>query len=78
MLILAVAEHFALAALAYGILTLGLNFIFGIGNQLVQERAPDVLRGRVSAVASLSFVAVVPFSGILAALLDGWIGMRAR
>lgn len=77
MLILAVAEHFALAALAYGILTLGLNFIFGIGNQLVQERAPDVLRGRVSAVANLSFVAVIPFSGIFAALLDGWIGMRA-
>ena len=77
MLVLAVAEHFALAALAYGVLTLGLNFIFGIGNQLVQERAPDVLRGRVSAIASLSFVAVVPFSGIFAALLDGWIGMRA-
>jgi MFS family permease len=77
MLILAVAEHFALAALAYGLLTLGLNFIFGIGNQLVQERAPDVLRGRVSAVANLSFVAIVPFSGIFAALLDGWIGMRA-
>ncbi len=40
MLILAVAEHFAVAALAYGLLTLGLNFIFGIGSQLVQERAP--------------------------------------
>lgn len=73
---LAIAHNFLVAALAYGVLTLGLNFIFGIGNQLVQERAPDVLRGRVSAVASLSFVAVIPFSGIFAALLDGWLGMR--
>jgi MFS family permease len=77
MLALAMAEHFAVAAIAYGALTLGLNFIFGIGNQLVQERAPDVLRGRISAVASLSFVAVIPFSGIFAALLDVWLGMRA-
>lgn len=76
MIVLAAAQHFVIAAGAYAILTLGLNFIFGIGNQLVQERAPDVLRGRVSAVASLSFVAVIPFSGIFAALLDGWVGMR--
>ena len=76
MLVLAVAEHFAVAATAFGLLTLGLNFIFGIGNQLVQERTPDVIRGRVSAIASLSFVAVIPFSGIFAALLDVSIGMR--
>jgi MFS family permease len=76
MLVLAVANHFAVAAAAFGILTLGLNFIFGIGNQLVQERTPDVIRGRVSAIASLSFVAVIPFSGIFAALLDVTIGMR--
>jgi MFS family permease len=77
MLLLAIARDFAAAAIGFGLLTLGLNFIFGIGNQVIQERAPDVLRGRVSAVASLSFVAVIPFSGLLAAFLDGWIGMRA-
>ena len=76
MLALAVAQHVVVAALAFGALTLGLNFIFGIGNQLVQERAVDTLRGRISAVANLSFVAVIPFSGIFAALLDRWIGMR--
>jgi MFS family permease len=76
MLGLAVAERFAVAAIAFSCLTLGLNFIYGIGNQLIQERAPDALRGRISAVASLSFVAVIPFSGIFAALLDGSIGMR--
>ena len=77
MLLLATVQHFAGAALGFSLLTLGLNLIFGVGNQLVQERAPDVLRGRVSAVASLSFVAVIPFSGLFTALLDGWIGMRA-
>jgi MFS family permease len=76
MLTLAWAQSFAVAAMAYALLTGGLNFIFGVGNQLVQERAPDPLRGRVSAVASLSFVAVIPFSGIFVALLDGWLGMR--
>jgi MFS family permease len=75
MLALAGISHFAVAAVAYSCMTLGLNFIFGIGNQLVQERAPDALRGRVSAVASLSFVAVIPFSGLFAALLDYWFGM---
>ena len=77
MLLLAGARHFAVAALGFSALTLGLNLIFGIGNQLIQERAPDVLRGRVSAVAGLSFVAVIPFSGIFTAALDGWIGMRS-
>jgi MFS family permease len=76
MLVLAGARHFAVAAVGFSLLTLGLNFIFGIGHQLIQERAPDVLRGRVSAVAGLSFVAVIPFSGVFAAFLDGWIGMR--
>jgi predicted MFS family arabinose efflux permease len=77
MLALSWAHHFVVAAVAFSFLTLGLNFIFGIGNQLVQERAPDALRGRISAVASLSFVAVIPFSGIFAAYLDGSIGMRS-
>ena len=76
MLGLAVAKSFMTAAICYGMLTLGLNFLFGIGSQIVQERAPDALRGRVSAIAGLSFVAVIPFSGILTALLDGWLGMR--
>jgi len=76
MLALAAATNFPTAAVAFSLLTLGLNFLFGIGNQIVQERAPDALRGRVSAVASMSFVAVIPFSGIVIAALDGWLGMR--
>jgi MFS family permease len=77
MFLLAYAEQYALAAAGFGILTLGLNLLFGIGNQLIQERAPDEYRGRVSAIASLSFLAVIPFSGIFVALLHDWIGMRS-
>ena len=58
MFLLAVAPGFAAAAIGILVLTLGLNFLYGIANQIVQERAPDALRGRVSAVASFSFVAV--------------------
>ncbi len=76
MFALALAQTFAMAAVAFATLALGLNFLFGIGNQIVQERSPDEIRGRVSAVANLSFLAVVPISGILAAALDIWLGMR--
>ena len=42
----------------------------------MQERAPDEIRGRVSSVAAMSFVAVIPISGILIACLEKWAGMR--
>jgi len=76
MVVLAIAQNFAVAAVGITLLTLGLNFLYGIGNQLVQERAPDPLRGRVSAVAALSFVAVLPFSGLMVSALDHYFGMR--
>jgi MFS family permease len=76
MTLLAVAPGFALAALGIALLTLGLNFLYGIGNQIVQERAPDALRGRVSAIAGFSFVAVIPFSGLITSALEKRFGMR--
>ena len=76
MLGLAVATRFWFAAVCVCVLTCGLNFIFGIANQIVQERAPDEIRGRVSSVAAMSFVAIIPFSGIMAAQLEIWFGMR--
>ena len=45
-------------------------------NKVVQERAPDEIRGRVSSVAAMAFVAVIPFSGIITASLETWAGMR--
>jgi MFS family permease len=77
MLGLAAARGFWGAAVSIAVLTMGLNFLFGIGNQLVQERAPDPIRGRVLSVAAMSFVAVIPFSGFLASRLEAWLGMRA-
>ena len=77
MLGLAGAQGFWSAAICVSALTFGLNFIFGIANQIVQERAPDEIRGRVSSVAAMSFVAIIPFSGILTAALETWAGMRA-
>lgn len=76
MLGLATATRFWFAAVCVCVLTCGLNFIFGIANQIVQERAPDEIRGRVSSVAAMSFVAIIPFSGIMAAQLETWFGMR--
>jgi MFS family permease len=73
---MAAAPGFALAALAITLLTLGLNFLYGIANQIVQERSPDALRGRVSTIAAFSFVAVIPFSGLITSGLEHFFGMR--
>ena len=77
MLMLAAAHGFVLACASILLLTLGLNFLYGISNQIVQERAPDALRGRVSTVAGFSFVAVIPFSGLMSSWLERSFGMRA-
>ncbi len=76
MLGMAAAQGFWGAAVSLAMLTMGLNFLFGVGNQLVQERAPDPIRGRVLTVSSMSFVAVIPFSGFLTSALETWLGMR--
>jgi hypothetical protein len=43
--------------------------LVGLANTIVQERSPAELRGRVSAVAGLSFFGILPF----AALGMGWM-----
>src|SRR5438874_1262454 len=57
--------------------SLGLAMNFGLANTIVQERAPDYLRGRVSAVFMLSFVGLMPVAGLGIAGLSDFIGMRA-
>jgi MFS family permease len=49
---------------------------FGLANTIVQERAPDYLRGRVSAVFMLSFVGLMPIAGLGVTGLSDLIGMR--
>ena len=57
--------------------SLGLAMNFGLANTIVQERAPDYLRGRVSAVFMLSFVGLMPIAGLGITGLSDLIGMRA-
>ncbi|HYY14295.1 MAG TPA: MFS transporter, partial [Chthoniobacterales bacterium] len=56
--------------------SLGLSMNFGLANTIVQERAPDYLRGRVSAVFMLSFVGLMPIAGLGITGLSDLIGMR--
>jgi MFS family permease len=66
--------------LATGVLifnSLGLAMNFGLANTIVQERAPDYLRGRVSAVFMLSFVGLMPIAGLGITSLSDLIGMRS-
>src|SRR5947209_6752759 len=56
--------------------SLGLATNFGLCSTIVQERAPDYLRGRVSAVFMLSFVGLMPLAGLGVTSLSDFIGMR--
>ncbi len=56
--------------------SLGMATNFGLASTIVQERAPDYLRGRVSAVFMLSFVGLMPLAGLGVTSLSDAIGMR--
>jgi MFS family permease len=70
------ARSLSLAVPAIALMTLGNSTLFGLANTLVQERAPDPVRGRVSALAGLSFFGVLPFAGLAASTLADVIGLR--
>ncbi len=87
MMINAVAISLVITALSFGpsfyvvmglliVNSLGLATNFGLCSTIVQERAPDYLRGRVSAVFMLSFVGMMPFAGLGVTALSDLIGMR--
>ena len=57
-------------------MTLGLSAGFGTAHIVIQERSPDAIRGRVSAVASLAFFGVMPFAGLGVAAIADHIGLR--
>jgi MFS family permease len=73
---LAIAQQFWQAIACMMILTLGTATMFGLANTIVQERAPDAIRGRVSAIMGLSFFGVLPFSGLLASEVADLVGLR--
>src|SRR6184192_3293348 len=71
------APSFYLATALLIFNSLGLAMNFGLANTIVQERAPDYLRGRVSAVFMLSFVGLMPIAGLGITGLSDAIGMRS-
>jgi MFS family permease len=75
--VLAAAHSLVIAVGAMILLTIGTSLLFGLSNTIVQERAPDEVRGRVSAIAGLSFFGVLPFSGLLTSEIADVFGLRA-
>ncbi len=73
---LGLARNFWQAAVALAALGVGTAFNFGVANTTVQERAPGTLRGRVSALAMLSFIGVMPFASLGVTALADRIGFR--
>jgi MFS family permease len=70
------ARAFAVAAASQVVSSLGTSTLLGLANTVVQERAPGPLRGRVSAVAGLSFFGLMPFASLGLTSVADWIGMR--
>src|SRR2546421_10033362 len=70
------APTFYVATALMIINSLGLATNFGLASTIVQERAPDYLRGRVSAVFMLSFVGLMPIAGLGVTSLSDFIGMK--
>jgi MFS family permease len=73
---LSAARQFAFAAACLILLALSVSTVIGLANTVVQERAPALLCGRVSAIAGLSFFGLMPFAGLGITSLADWVGMR--
>ena len=73
---LSAARNLPTAICAMIVLTLGSSTLFGLANTIIQERAPDYIRGRVSAIAGMSFFGVLPFSGLLISKFTNMVGLR--
>ena len=73
---LATAQNLYAAIAAMIVLTLGSSTLYGLANTIVQERAPDYIRGRVSAISGMSFLGVLPFSGLIVSKFSDYLGMR--
>jgi MFS family permease len=58
------------------LLTVSMSTMMGLANTVVQERAPGPLRGRVSAIAGLSFFGLMPLACLVMSAMSDWVGMR--
>ncbi len=70
------ATTFLWAAVTLVCLALGVSSLIALSNTVLQERAPDEIRGRVAAVAGLSFFGLLPFAGMVMAAIADWIDLR--
>ena len=70
------ATFFLWAAASLTSLALGVSSLISLANTVVQERSPEEIRGRVAAVAGLSFFGLLPFAGMIMAGLADWFGIR--
>jgi len=73
---LSTARGFAMAAGSLVLLSLGMSTLIGLANTVVQERAPGLMRGRVSAIAGLSFFGLMPFAGLGITTVADRLGIR--
>jgi MFS family permease len=73
---LSVATRPMVAAVILATMAACVSTLMGLGNTTVQERTPAHLRGRVSAIAGLSFFGLMPFAGLGISALSDAIGMR--
>jgi MFS family permease len=73
---LALAREFTVAACSLVTITISVSTLVGLCNIIVQERAPSHLRGRISAIAGLSFFGFMPIAGLVVTSLSDLIGMR--
>ena len=69
-------DNFFVAAASMILLSIGASTCIGLANIIVQERAPDHLRGRVSAVAGICLFGLFPLATVLVTTLADQIGMR--
>jgi MFS family permease len=75
LLALAWARSFPLALIGVALLSLGISIAMGLAATVIQEQVDPALRGRVMGLYSLSFMGVIPFSGLGATALTDWIGL---
>ena len=73
---LAWSHSLGLATTAVAIVSFGISSSLGVASTMVQESAPDALRGRVMSLYSLAFTGVMPFAAMAVAQLADLIGMR--
>jgi MFS family permease len=70
------ADGFLWPAVTLVCLALGVSTLVGLANTIVQERSPAEIRGRVSAIAGLSFFGFLPFAGLIMGWFADHFGVR--